>query len=134
MEIEKIGIDLVEVERFVKHIDNPRFLRRVFTKTEIEHCLRKRFPEQSFAVRFATKEAVGKALTSGVGFGTKLKWKDVEVITTRRGPYIELYGRVSKYFTKKNFEISMTHTKQNASAVALLRCEKSVLDEFLARE
>jgi len=134
MEIEKIGIDLVEVERFVKHVNNHRFLNRVFTSTEIEHCLKKRFPEQSFAVRFATKEAVGKALTSGVGFGTRLKWKDVEVITTRRGPFIELYGRVGEFFSKKNFEISMTHTKQNAGAVALLRCEKSVLDKFLSRD
>ncbi|MEK7765949.1 MAG: holo-ACP synthase, partial [bacterium] len=57
-----VGVDLVEVERIGKLVRDPAFLKRVFTAEEIAYCCRKKNVAQHFAVRFAAKEAILKAL------------------------------------------------------------------------
>ena len=94
-----------------------RFLTRIFTPDEIAHC-RGRVPE--FAVRFAAKEAVMKALGTGVrGVG----WKDIEVLPNRRGkPLVFLYNRGAgraERIEMRGLEVSLTHSKEYAIAMVV---------------
>jgi len=110
------GIDVIEIGRVQAVLDRhgERFLRRVYTEDEVRHC-RGRVPE--LAARFAAKEAVMKALGTGVrGVG----WRDIEVLPNRRGkPLVFLYGRGAaraKHLELRGLEISLTHSKQYAMA------------------
>ena len=74
------GIDVVEIERVARSIERygSRFLDRVYTAAEIAYCQRKRRnAAESFAARFAAKEAGAKALGTGIGFG--VTWRELEV-------------------------------------------------------
>ena len=87
-----VGVDIVEIHRIAKQIHNPRFLKRVFTSPEVAYCRARKNAAQHFAVRFAAKEAVSKALGAPVG----LKWHDCEVITDSAGrPYVRVSGTVA---------------------------------------
>jgi holo-[acyl-carrier protein] synthase len=110
------GIDIIELDRIADVVarHGERFLNRVYTPDEIAHC-RGRIPE--LAARFAAKEAVMKALGTGVrGVG----WRDIEVLPNRRGkPLVFLYGRGAKRakdIELRGLEISMTHLKDLAMA------------------
>ena len=110
------GIDIIEIERIADVIarHGDRFLNRVYTPDEIAHC-RGRIPE--LAARFAAKEAVMKALGTGVrGVG----WRDIEVLPNRRGkPLVFLYGRGARRaeaIELRGLEISMTHSRDLAMA------------------
>src|SRR5258707_4813339 len=88
------GVDLIEIERIAHSIERygERFLRRIYTDQEIAYCTRKRSSAESFAARFAAKEAGAKALGTGISRG--VSWKEFEV---RRGdsgrPTLHLRGR-----------------------------------------
>jgi holo-[acyl-carrier protein] synthase len=117
-----VGIDIIEISRvgdvLARHGD--RFLRRIYTDDEIRHC-RGRLPE--LAARFAAKEAVMKALGTGVrGVG----WKDIEVLPNRRGkPLVFLHGRGAERARRIGLaalDISLTHSHEFAiAAVAGVR-------------
>lgn len=110
------GIDIIEIARVRKVLDRhgERFLRRVYTDDEVRHC-RGRVPE--LAARFAAKEAVMKALGTGVrGVG----WRDIEILPNRRGkPLVFLYqrgaGRAER-IELRGLDISLTHSKEFAMA------------------
>ena len=111
-----VGIDIIEIDRvadvIARHGD--KFLQRVFTDDEITHC---RGRVQELAARFAAKEAVMKALGTGVrGVG----WRDIEVLPNRRGkPLVFLYGRGAARAERielRGLEISLTHSKEYAIA------------------
>lgn len=111
-----VGIDVIEIERVADVIrrHGDRFLTRIYTAAEIAHC-RGRVPE--LAARFAAKEAVMKALGTGVrGVG----WRDIEVLPNRRGkPLVFLYARGAQRAKKielRGLEISLTHSKEYAIA------------------
>jgi len=119
--IDSVGIDIIEVHRIRKAIDRwgDSFLQRVFTPWEINYCSSKQFPEQSFAARFAVKEAVLKAVGTGLSDG--IKWTSVEVVNTAMGqPTVRLGERVQKIIGKKKIIISMSHTREHALASAIL--------------
>ncbi|WP_322797020.1 holo-ACP synthase [Tepidiforma sp.] len=110
------GIDVIETHRIADVIarHGERFLNRVYTPDEIAHC-RGRIPE--LAVRFAAKEAVMKALGTGIrGVG----WKDIEILPNRRGkPLVFLYGRGARRAEEielRGLEVSMTHLADLAIA------------------
>lgn len=111
-----VGVDIIEIDRIedviARHGD--RFLNRIYTPDEIAHC-RGRAPE--LAARFAAKEAVMKALGTGV---RGVSWKDIEVLPNRRGkPLVFLYGRGAqraKEIELRGLEISLTHSKLYAIA------------------
>lgn len=123
-EIEiRTGIDLIEVERIKKIINRygNSFLRKVFTEKEIEYCNAKKSScMQSIAARFSAKEAVLKALGTGLTQGISLK--DIEIINNFSGkPIVNLYGRaLEKYQNLRAFsiEISLTHCRHYAAAQA----------------
>ena len=74
-----VGTDLIEIARIAQSVDRfgERFLHRVFTPREIEYCQRKKNAAESFAARFAAKEAGAKALGTGISRG--VGWLELEV-------------------------------------------------------
>ncbi len=107
-----IGIDIVEVKRIAKLIRDERFLNRVYTAEEIRYCSYKKNSAQHFAVRFATKEAVWKALGRN-----DLPLKDIGVTNRRSGkPEATVKG-----IKRKDIDISLSHTEQYAAAVAIVK-------------
>jgi holo-[acyl-carrier protein] synthase len=119
--ITGLGVDIIEVGRIKKALDRwgERFIRRVFSSGEERYCLRKAFPEQSFAARFAAKEATLKALGTGLSGG--IGWKDVEIVNNRMGkPEVKLGSKITKRIGEKKVLISLSHTKESAIAFAIL--------------
>lgn len=122
-----IGIDICEVQRFDRLIDNETFLKKVFTVEEVKYCLKQRSPGQFFAARFAAKEAFVKAM--GTGIGRKgISLKEIEVKKDGLGkPYIELYGDTKSAVYedgKKSILLSISHEAKAAVAVVLIEQEK----------
>lgn len=110
------GIDIIEVKRIKKVISsNKKFLQKVYTPTEIEYCNSKKNKWQHFAVRFAAKEAVWKAL------GKKDIWhRDITVKNASDGrPEVLLSGRYKKI--QDRVSLSLSHTKDYAVAVAVFK-------------
>jgi holo-[acyl-carrier protein] synthase len=119
-----IGIDLIEVERIQRAVDHPqwgeRFRRRVYTPGEIAYCLGKRRYVESFATRFAAKEAVMKAL--GRGFGDGINWCEIEVVRASGPPSIVLHGSAAECATRLGIDrwhLSLTHTSTAAMAYVI---------------
>ena len=69
-------MDLIEIDRIARALERPRFRERVYTEAERAYCDSKANPAQSYAARFAGKEAVGKALGCGVDFS----WREIEIV------------------------------------------------------
>ena len=120
------GVDLVEVERIQKALENgrigKRFRDRVFTEKEIQYCDKKqRGKYESYAARFAAKEAVMKAL--GRGWGSKVRWLDIEVARLRSGkPEIVLHGPTAELAEQigiRRWALSITHTKEHGLACVI---------------
>jgi holo-[acyl-carrier protein] synthase len=121
-----LGVDMVEVERVKKALERwgERFLNRVFTSEERSYCLRKAFPEQSFAARFAAKEAVLKAI--GTGLSSGIGWKGVEIVNKTSGkPEVNLGKKIMHRIGGKKILISISHTKEFAIACAILLEEEN---------
>ena len=119
--ITGLGIDIIEVGRIRKALDRwgERFIQRVFTTEEKRYSLRKAFPEQSFAARFAAKEAVLKALGTGLSGG--IGWTDVEIVNNRIGkPEVRLGCKITQRIGERKVLISLSHTKEFAIAFAIL--------------
>ena len=123
MRIFGIGIDVIEIERIEEAIVefDQHFLDRIFTKSEQEYCGKQSRPVIHYAARWAAKEAVSKAL--GTGIGKDLHWTDVEVLRRESGePGISLSG-VAKDFADRHgvaeIKISLTHAKHYAAANAV---------------
>lgn len=107
----KIGVDIIDVKRIKKLVKNKAFLKKVYTDQEVKYCMSKKNNAQHFAVRFATKEAVWKAL------GDKTIWhKDIGVKNLTDGkPQVMIRNK-----KKKNIDISLSHTNDYAVAVAIV--------------
>jgi holo-[acyl-carrier protein] synthase len=118
----RVGLDLIEIERIRSALDRPRFRERCFTETERDYCDSRANPAQSYAARFAAKEAVGKAL----GCGVRFTWKEIE-IAGRPRPGVSLSGKTKAWAEKMKVErldLSLTHSKGMAAAVAILSLEE----------
>ena len=118
-----IGIDLVEIHRMKKAVENPLFVKRVFTLAEQAYCnSRGRQGAASYAARFAAKEAVMKALGTGLaGGGT---WQDVEVLPDDQGkPVMKLTGyfaQLAESLGVAQIFVSLSHAQEYAVAQVLL--------------
>ena len=118
-----IGIDLVEIHRMKKAVENPLFVQRVFTSAEQTYCIsRGRQGAASYAARFAAKEAVMKALGTGLaGGGT---WQDVEVLPDDQGkPVMKLTGyfaQLAESLGVAQIFVSLSHAQEYAVAQVLL--------------
>ena len=116
-----VGTDLIEIARVRRSLDRyERFRDRCFTEAEQAYCESRPNPAQSYAGRFAGKEAVGKAL--GFGIARAFAWKDVE-IAGRPKPSVRLSGRVERWAEQVGageIDLSMTHSRELAQAVAVV--------------
>ena len=115
----KIGVDVIEIERIRRALDRyPGFRARCFTEAERAYCDARPNPAQHYAARFAGKEAVGKALGSGVRF----TWRDIE-IAGRPKPGVRLSGRTKAWAERVGagaIELSMSHSRELATAVCVV--------------
>jgi holo-[acyl-carrier protein] synthase len=118
------GVDLIEIERIAQSIERygDRFLRRIFTNHEIEYCSRKRSSAESFAARFAAKEAGAKALGTGISRG--VTWNEFQVEREPGGrPTLQLRGRAAMLASQlgvKTISLSLTHTATLAMASVMM--------------
>lgn len=116
-----IGIDVEEVARVRRLLKNKRFLNRIFTPQEIAYCSSKKNKAQHFAVRFAAKEAVWKAISETLMRTRKrVSHKDIGVRNSKHGkPEVVLPAPLRAM--QKKMSLSLSHTQATAVAVALLR-------------
>ena len=119
-----LGTDLIETRRVQESIERygERFLERIFTEGEIAYCMRKRKnAAESFAARFAAKEAGAKALGTGISRG--VSWKEFEVRREASGrPTLHLSGRAAELAEAmgvRRVQLSLTHSRELALAVVV---------------
>lgn len=123
MMIHGIGIDVVEVGRIEAAISNlgDAFLDRLFTEREREYCQKQRRPGLHYAARFAAKEAVSKAL--GTGIGGEAGWLDMEVERAESGaPKMIFTGNAADFLASQGIaevQVSLSHAKEYAAANAV---------------
>ena len=117
-----IGTDIAEVARIAKSIENNSFKEKIFSKTEIAYCEAKANKAESYAARFAAKEAFFKAL--GTGWRGGMAFNEVEVINDELGkPSLNVSGKTSEIIADKkikNIHVSLSHTKEMAMATVVL--------------
>lgn len=123
MMIYGIGIDVVEVERIESAIERQgqAFLDRLFTEREKEYCGKQKRPGMHFAARFAAKEAVSKAL--GTGVGGKAGWLEMEVVRGESGaPTMLFHGKAADFIAAEGIaevQVSLSHARDYAAANAV---------------
>ncbi len=117
------GIDIIDINRIRKVIDkyDNRFKKRCFSISEIERSEKRKNSVESYAKRYAAKEACAKALGTGLARG--VFWKDIEVKNNRFGkPFIKLHGKAKEIFENMNkssntkIEVSLSDEKKYAIA------------------
>jgi len=119
-----IGNDIFEVTRMKRELerDGESLKRQLFTPGEIVYCEHKRYPERHFAARFAAKEALLKALSTGLT--TEMSWHEVEIQNKQNGqPFFMLSGKIletaNRLGANKLF-LSLSHTEEWALANVIL--------------
>jgi holo-[acyl-carrier protein] synthase len=111
-----LGIDLLEIERLERALQrHPRLAERIFTEAERDYAAARARPGRHLAARFAAKEAVVKALGLSGGFGLR----EIEVIAGEP-PRVALSGRAAEVAGADRVEISLTHSRDFAAAVAIV--------------
>ena len=112
----RIGVDMIEIMRILDSRERfgERFYARFFTDAERDYCAGN---PQRLAARFAAKEAVAKALGTGIG---DVRWIDIEVIADERSrPILRLYGKAAELAADlglATWEVSLSHTETHAIA------------------
>ncbi len=120
------GVDIIEIDRIKKTIEanGESFIEKVFTKGEDDYCKGKKAVRyKSYAARFAAKEAVVKALGTGIDKG--ISWTDIEVCTDDFGkPYPTLFGKAKERYDQMNgtdISLSLSHCDEYAVAYAVIQ-------------
>ena len=121
MNVFDIGIDIIEIKRIKNSIEKqPRFLEKIFTENEIEYFKSNGFRYESIAGNFAAKEAISKALGTGI---RDFKFKDIEILRNELGkPIVKTYNNLSSICIKYNvtdIKVSISHCKDYAVANAV---------------
>ena len=114
------GTDIIEISRIKESIESAGevFLNRVYTEKEIEYCESKKVQKyQSYAARFAAKEAIFKAISIQLDDKYSVCWKDIEILNGKQGrPIVNLYGIDMKNI--ESVDVSLSHCKDYAIAYA----------------
>jgi holo-[acyl-carrier protein] synthase len=119
-----IGLDLVDIERIedLLHRRGEHGLRRLFSPDEIAYCRARSRPAESYAARFAAKEAFFKAI--GTGWGSAGLWTEIEVVPQAGGaPELRLSGSAAESARERGVRrarLSLSHTADVAAAVVVL--------------
>ena len=110
-----VGVDIVEIDRISSSVRNPLFLKRIFTSQEVKYCRSRKNAPQHFAVRFAAKEAVWKAVGE-----PKLLHRDIQVRNRPNGkPEVVFPKRFAKL--ARRVSISLSHGRDYAVAMAIFK-------------
>lgn len=109
-----IGVDCEDISRFNKIVNNKNLLKKIFTESEINYCMSKANPPQHFAVRFAGKEAVIKAINRS---GKKVSINQIEILNNEVGASI--VNLLDKDLSSYNVKLSLSHSKKTAIAFAV---------------
>jgi holo-[acyl-carrier protein] synthase len=125
------GVDVIEIARIERALrrSGERFARRVFAHPEIAACRIARRAGPHFAVRFAAKEAVMKAL--GTGWAAGVRWVDIETVTEASGGpdhlSLRLHGRVAELVAERSAHpyLAVSRTRSHALAIVLLESQRS---------
>lgn len=123
MRVFGIGIDVVEVSRIAAALDRhgESFRAKLFTTAERDYCESRSNPAPHYAARFAAKEAIAKAL--GTGIGSHAAWLDLEIVHNPHGaPHVGLSGAAQSFAHDHGIteiQISLTHTQYYAAANAI---------------
>jgi holo-[acyl-carrier protein] synthase len=115
-----LGCDIIEIGRIRNSIKqhDQHFLDRMFTLAEQNYCNKYRDPAPHFAARFAAKEAVVKAL--GTGISHLISWLDIEILNDERGkPHVILSPKAQNNFNLPQLQLTMSHCKEYAMAVVI---------------
>lgn len=114
-----VGVDMIEIKRIARAMDRhgDRFYRRFFTGQEMTYCAGR---AECLAGRFAVKEAVAKALGTGIG---DVRWTEIEVVCDGRGkPELVLHGEAGQLAASlglHDWSISLAHTDSHAIGFAV---------------
>lgn len=126
-----LGVDIVEIDRMRRILDRtPSFARKVFTQGEQDYCNAKANPATHYAARFAAKEAVCKALGTGI-LTDGITMQDVEVIRDSRGkPAVALHGAAARIAADQGvvdvpLSLTYTHSVAVANAVAITKASQA---------
>lgn len=126
------GTDLVEIERFIRIIEKHErsFINKCFTAKEQEFCDSKpgtKASAESYAARFAAKEACGKALGTGI-MSEGIGLTDFEVLTDRKGaPFLALKGKAKEKADELgvfSISVSLTHDGGMAAAYCTMLADR----------
>ena len=120
----KCGVDMVDINRIKKSLTNPLFLKRFFTQNEQSLFSSKKNPIPSIAANFAGKEAVSKAMGTGIrGFSLQ----DIEILRNDLGkPTLKFFNSLEIYNENFEFDISLSHTETTAIAMVVMNKKESV--------
>ena len=114
-----VGIDLIEIHRIERSLQNDYFIKRVFGEHEIAELTGRSYPPESAAAAFAAKEAFSKSIGTGVkGFSLT----EVELLHDENGaPYLLLSGKAKQIANEKRFgfSVSISHTRELATAIVI---------------
>lgn len=112
------GTDIIEIERIKENIENlgEKFLNKIYTKQEIQYCESKKVQKyQSYAARFAVKEAAFKAISFKLKDKYQICWKDIETIVNSQGkPELKIIGLDLNDI--ESMDVSISHCKDYATA------------------
>ena len=116
-----IGNDLVDIDRFRRVLERtPKLRERLFTEAERSYADARADPTERYAVRFAAKEAVMKAL--GVGLG-EIEMRDIEVRRAESGaPEIVLHGNAAELAARRGVQrwlVTLSHSETVAQAIVV---------------
>lgn len=121
----KCGTDIIEIERIKKDIEKQgqKFLNRIYTKKEIEYCESKGVQKyQSYAARFAGKEAVFKAISESLESKYSISWTDIEITNDQNGrPTVAIYN--INNLKINSIDISLSHCKDYTIATVTIITE-----------
>ncbi|MHB1687505.1 MAG: holo-ACP synthase [Ignavibacteriaceae bacterium] len=117
-----IGVDIIEIERVKESVDKygDHFLNKIYTETELNYCLSKASKYQHLAARFAAKEAVFKAISTG--WNKEVSWHDIEIYNEVNGmPLVKLRGGLESFLSNgKSLKISMSHSRDYVVCMAIV--------------
>jgi len=115
------GTDIIEIDRVKKLVEDTEkeTLKKIFTENEIDYCENKKAAKyQHYAARFASKEAIFKAISNKLSNKFELSWNDVEVLNDKNGrPEVRFIKK--EILGLKNIEISLSHCKEFAVAMVI---------------
>ena len=131
MKIFCIGTDIININRVEKSIKRygKKFKNKIFTKNEIKYCDKKKHSSSFYSKRFAAKEALTKAL--GTGLNNKINLKNIEITNNKSGkPSIKLSGKTLSFLKKKikkkafQIDLSLSDDKPWAQATVIISYKK----------